>query len=222
MPTLAPAWKVVPRWRTRMLPAGTTWPPKRFTPRRWPGESRPLRELPPAFLCAIALLLLGLRGLGLGGLRLRLGLALGGDRLGLLRLLGLGFGLGLGGLLGGLGAVGQDLGDAQDREVLAVAILAAVVVPAVLLEDQHLVALALGDDGGADAGAAYERGADGDLVAVAEHQDLAELDDLAGSAGQALDLDHVVGGDPVLLAAGADDCEHFTEAEQCAKGMRGR
>src|SRR5215813_1518635 len=54
MPTLAPAWKVVPRWRTRMLPAGTTWPPKRFTPRRWPGESRPLRELPPAFLCAIA------------------------------------------------------------------------------------------------------------------------------------------------------------------------
>src|SRR5262249_38251829 len=37
-----------------MLPAGTSWPPKRFTPRRWPGESRPLRELPPAFLCAMA------------------------------------------------------------------------------------------------------------------------------------------------------------------------
>src|SRR5215813_2339846 len=221
MPTLVPGWKVVPRWRTMMLPAGTTWPPKRFTPRRWPGESRPLRELPPAFLCAMALLLLGLRGLGLC-LRLGLGLAFGGGRLGLLRLLRLGLGLDLGGLLRGLLAVGQDLGDAEDREVLAVAVLAAVVVPALLLEDQHLVALALGDDGGADAGAAYERGADGDLVAVAEHQDLAELDDLAGSAGQALDLDHVVGGDPVLLAAGADDCEHFTEAEQCAKGMRGR
>src|SRR6185312_8632765 len=54
MPTLLPGWKVVPRWRTRMLPAGTTWPPKRFTPRRWPAESRPLRELPPAFLCAMA------------------------------------------------------------------------------------------------------------------------------------------------------------------------
>src|SRR5262249_56531460 len=54
MPTLLPGWKVVPRWRTMMLPAGTSWPPKRFTPRRWPGESRPLRELPPAFLCAIA------------------------------------------------------------------------------------------------------------------------------------------------------------------------
>src|SRR4030095_14582524 len=54
MPTLVPGVMVVPRWRTMMLPAGTTWPPKRFTPRRWPGESRPLRELPPAFLCAIA------------------------------------------------------------------------------------------------------------------------------------------------------------------------
>src|SRR5215468_3968710 len=135
MPTLAPAWKVVPRWRTRMLPAGTTWPPKRFTPRRWPGESRPLRELPPAFLCAIALLLLGLRGLRLGRLRLRLRRAFGGSG----RLLGRGFRLG--GLLRGLLAVGQDLGDAQDGQVLAVAVLAAVVVPALLLEDQHLVAL---------------------------------------------------------------------------------
>ena len=124
--------------------------------------------------------------------------------------------------LRGLLAVGQDLGDAQDREVLAVAVLAAVVVAALLLEDQHLVALALGDDGGADAGAADERRADGDLVAVAEHQHLAELDDLAGVAGQALDLDHVVRGDLVLLAAGADDCEHLDIAEQCAKGMRGR
>src|SRR5258706_10205985 len=54
MPTLAPGWYLVPRWRTRMLPASTIWPPKRLTPRRWPGESRPLRELPPAFLCAMA------------------------------------------------------------------------------------------------------------------------------------------------------------------------
>jgi hypothetical protein len=40
-----------------MLPAGITWPPKRFTPSRFALESRPLRELPPAFLCAILLLL---------------------------------------------------------------------------------------------------------------------------------------------------------------------
>src|SRR5919108_1977587 len=44
----------VPSWRTRMFPARTVSPPKIFTPRLWPWLSRPLRELPPAFLCAIA------------------------------------------------------------------------------------------------------------------------------------------------------------------------
>src|SRR5580698_4279923 len=32
----------------------TCSPPKILIPRRWPAESRPLREDPPAFLCAIA------------------------------------------------------------------------------------------------------------------------------------------------------------------------
>src|SRR6056300_9763 len=54
MPTFSPAWKRVPRWRTMMLPACTASPPKRFTPRRLLSESRPLRVLPPAFLCAIS------------------------------------------------------------------------------------------------------------------------------------------------------------------------
>src|SRR5688572_16187954 len=36
-----------------MLPASTCSPPKRFTPRRFEWESRPLRVLPPAFLCAM-------------------------------------------------------------------------------------------------------------------------------------------------------------------------
>src|SRR5262245_1755181 len=56
MPTFWPASIFVPRWRTRMLPDRTFWPPKRFTPSRWPSESRPLREEPPAFLCAMMLL----------------------------------------------------------------------------------------------------------------------------------------------------------------------
>ena len=38
-----------------MLPGITAWPPDFLSPRRRPAESRPLRELPPAFLCAIAL-----------------------------------------------------------------------------------------------------------------------------------------------------------------------
>src|SRR5690554_6677243 len=38
-----------------MLPANTCSPPKRLTPRRLLSESRPLRVLPPAFLCAMSL-----------------------------------------------------------------------------------------------------------------------------------------------------------------------
>src|SRR5690606_18941541 len=38
-----------------MLPAMTASPPNFFTPRRLECESRPLRDEPPAFLCAICL-----------------------------------------------------------------------------------------------------------------------------------------------------------------------
>src|SRR3954447_8872754 len=36
-----------------MLPARTDWPPNFFTPRRLLSLSRPLRDEPPAFLCAM-------------------------------------------------------------------------------------------------------------------------------------------------------------------------
>src|ERR671915_566487 len=53
MPTLSPGCTRVPRWRTRICPALTRSPPYTLTPRRLDCESRPLRELPPAFLCAM-------------------------------------------------------------------------------------------------------------------------------------------------------------------------
>src|SRR5919202_1746549 len=53
-PTPRPGWKWVPRWRTMISPALTTWPPKRFTPRRWAFESRPLRDDDAPFLCAMS------------------------------------------------------------------------------------------------------------------------------------------------------------------------
>src|SRR6476660_7105358 len=53
-PTPVPGWKCVPRWRTMISPAFTTWPPKRFTPRRWAFESRPLRDDEAPFLCAMS------------------------------------------------------------------------------------------------------------------------------------------------------------------------
>src|SRR2546427_10638179 len=53
----SPGLNVVPRCRTRMLPARTVCPAKRFTPRRLPMLSRPLVVLPCPFLCAILSLL---------------------------------------------------------------------------------------------------------------------------------------------------------------------
>src|SRR5947208_10390284 len=54
MPTLSPGCHLVPRWRTMMLPARAAWPPNSFTPRRLLSLSRPLRDEPPAFLCAMS------------------------------------------------------------------------------------------------------------------------------------------------------------------------
>src|SRR5262245_25682079 len=54
---MSPGWNLVPRWRIRISPALTRWPPNRFTPSRWAAESRPFRELDAPFLCAIARLL---------------------------------------------------------------------------------------------------------------------------------------------------------------------
>src|SRR5690606_18751184 len=53
-PTPSPGWKWVPRCRTMISPALTSWPPNRFTPRRWALESRPLRVEDAPFLCAIS------------------------------------------------------------------------------------------------------------------------------------------------------------------------
>src|SRR6188508_447213 len=54
MPVPSPGRKRVPRWRTMISPPVTTSPAKTFTPRRLALESRPLREEPRPFLCAIA------------------------------------------------------------------------------------------------------------------------------------------------------------------------
>ena len=53
-PVPGPARNVMPRWRTMIEPAGTSWPSPALTPRRWPTLSRP-------FLRARACLLVGHR-----------------------------------------------------------------------------------------------------------------------------------------------------------------
>src|SRR3954462_10900806 len=43
----------MPRWRTRIHAALTSWPSPAFTPSRWPTLARPFFELEPAVLWAI-------------------------------------------------------------------------------------------------------------------------------------------------------------------------
>src|SRR5204862_2207398 len=66
IPAPSPGLNRVPRWRTMISPPVTPWPANTLTPRRLAFESRPLRDDPRPFLCAIACLL------SFGGRRSRL------------------------------------------------------------------------------------------------------------------------------------------------------
>src|SRR5215467_4286409 len=57
-PTFSPGKNFVPRCRTRIDPPVTSCPANAFTPSRCEFESRPLREEPCPFLCAMSALLL--------------------------------------------------------------------------------------------------------------------------------------------------------------------
>src|SRR5208337_4750488 len=52
-PTLSPGFTRVPRCRTIMVPPGTSCPPNALNPSRCALESRPFRDVPCPFLCAI-------------------------------------------------------------------------------------------------------------------------------------------------------------------------
>src|SRR5215204_7221372 len=54
-PTFLPGFHFVPRCRARILPPRTASPPNFFRPSRCECESRPLRDEPTPFLCAIVL-----------------------------------------------------------------------------------------------------------------------------------------------------------------------
>src|SRR6516225_9357699 len=152
-----------------MWPGTTISPPNFLTPRRLPRLSRPLREEPPAFLCAIRHSFLMRRTAGT-----------------------------------------SDLGNPQHGLVLAMPLLAPVVVPPFLFEDDDLGCAGLLDDGGGDRRAGQQRYPGRDLGPLADHQHFAELDRGTGLARELLDRDHIVFGDLVLLAAGPNHREHHT------------
>ena len=98
-----------------------------------------------------------------------------------------------------------DRDDLQDRVLLAMALLAAVIVPAALLEDGDLVGLGLRDDLRRDGQPVGRL----EAAAVAGEQDVAQRHAVARIAVDLLDDDLVSRGNAILLAARAHDCEHW-------------
>src|SRR5207237_2113523 len=135
-----------------MLPGTTISPPNFLTPSRRPRLSRPLREEPPAFLCAIAH---------------SFPRAFLGPRV----------------------ARTRDGGNAQYGLMLPMALLAPVILPPLLLEDDDLGRAGLLDDRGADQSALEQWRPRRDLGSLADHQYLAQLDRRPGLARQLLDRD---------------------------------
>ena len=280
----------MPRWRTMIEPAVTSWPSPALTPRRWPTLSRPFLTLPPAFLWAIsstrpsswrgaasAPLGFGVGapsrrcfgaapwlGLRLGGGRLRGRPRLGGRRpwrpspssawpralrrglrsrpssaLAVVALarrrVGPTASLAASSAslaacaaaassrrwrsvlacvsafladFGGALAAEHDVADAQDRQLLAVALLDPAAGLRAVLEGDELGAARLADDLGADRGVRDHRPADRRVVAVGDEQDAVEGDRLAGLDVEQLDFELGADLDAVLLPAGLDDCVH--------------
>src|SRR5262249_59202829 len=92
------------------------------------------------------------------------------------------------------------------------------VLGAAFLDRDDFFAAALLDDFAGDARALNRRAADHDALA-ADEQHLAELHGVARPARDLVDRDQVLLGDPILLPAGADDCEHGLFPRLC-RGAR--
>ncbi len=85
------------------------------------------------------------------------------------------------------------------------ALLAAIIVPAALLEDRDLLALRLGEDFRADDQAGHRL----QVRTFPGEEDVGDVDPVAGFPSEFLDYDLVSGGNAILLTARAHDCEHW-------------
>src|SRR5690348_14066892 len=142
-----------------MLPAMTRSPPNFLIPRYFGLLSRPLRDEPTPFLCAMR----------------------------------------------SSASAESDVVDLHFREALPVALLLRVVLPALHLEDDDLVAKAVLHDLAGDLRPGEGGHAGLDVVAVAAEEDIVELDGPTGLAHDGGDAIFLARLDTELLAAGADD-----------------
>src|SRR5580658_1233212 len=88
------------------------------------------------------------------------------------------------------------------------AVAAAAVLPAALLEDDDLVEAVLRDHGRGNRGTRNGGAADGQAAVASDAQNVVEGHGRAGLGIQLFHLQHHVGSDAVLFSAGADDSEH--------------
>src|SRR5215510_2508886 len=95
--------------------------------------------------------------------------------------------------------------DTDFGETLPVTALARVVLPALLLEDDNLLAAAVTDDLAGDLGATQRRDAGLDVLSVVAEEDVVELDGGSRIADERRDLIGAARLDTELLAAGAND-----------------
>ncbi len=86
---------------------------------------------------------------------------------------------------------------------------AAIVLPPFFLENNDLFATGLLHQLAGDGRASHQRRAHGGIAIGAQHQDILEGHFIAGLARDPFNLDHVVGGDTVLLTASFNYCEHL-------------
>src|SRR6478752_7602773 len=180
-----------------MLPGITSWLPNFLTPRRRPAESRPLRDEPPAFLCAMGVLPCCFQVPRLFGASRRsfVSRSLGGFLL-CRSLLGLFAGT-------------EDVGDPNHSVILAVPALAARILAAALLEGNDLRAAGVLHHLAQHGCARDERRPDFGAVVVGDHQNLVERDSGARLSFERGNGNDIIGGDAILLAAGLDHCEHL-------------
>ncbi len=106
--------------------------------------------------------------------------------------------------LGGLGAVRQDLGDTEDRDLVAIAALAARILAAALLERDDLRPALVVEHLDRNGRACDRRDAQ-DRRVTAEHQHFIQLYDRADFAFDLAYFENIIRHDAVLLAAGFDD-----------------
>src|SRR5713226_8221414 len=199
IPTLTPGRMTVPCCRMMMVPARTVWPAPVLMPSRWPTLSRPLRELPAPFLCAISFSFFFARGRPLPGCRR---------------------GSGLGLFFAGRFSLPRpaDGADPDLRQQATMAHFAPLPLLRSIFEHDHLVAGPMRDHGGLDRGAGDEGRADGGVLPAGNHQHRIQANRVAHLGGDPVNHNPVAFRYSKLPSAGLDNGKHWFTRPQARLG----